>query len=435
MRFSAVSGLAAAGTLASAAQATMTAVRIESRSAITSRATNLHVEYDAALAPGSSVAFTYGSCDSTSENDTDHVVASRRSVGPISSSGRRLVWVLPKDLSESGGCVSAWGDDGQLLGRSESLDVTEAIRSVKARRHLGRRQSDDDEEEGIAMTLEAGFDVYGPWFDGVAALESKQGGEHVDAEAAKRKEVAIVGGGMSGLMTYLVLSQAGFSNLTILEASGRLGGRVRTEYLSGGPSDYSYQEMGPMRIPQTVSFGNATYNISDHAIFFQVADELNRLNAAAGRNDLDIDLIPFIQNSANGLMYFNENKLDDGLPPTVADVSEDPSLGPTSPEIPDSAIALAEELAALQPGLEFLQEIATNMWAAHSHFISMFDMVSSVSYDGVMKLTASQRTEALLVSLAISGPSLPSSSTTSMLQSRTRVPSCLILALTTTLIM
>lgn len=361
MRFSALSGLATA-TLASAHAATGP-VRIEAQSAINSRAANLHIDYDAPLEPGTTVAFTYGPCNAASERDADHVVASRRSVGPKAS--HRLVWVLPKDLTESGGCVSAWDHDGQLLGRSEPMHVEEAIRSARARRHLGRRQ----EDESIDMTPEEGFDVYGPWFDGVAALESKDSG-HVDVEAAKSKEIAIVGAGMSGLMTYLVLSQAGFTNLTLLEASSRLGGRVHTEYLTGGPEDYSYQEMGPMRIPKTVMYGNTTYNISDQVLFFQLADELNRLNGGSGHADLAIKMIPFIQNDANALMYFNENKMENGLPPTVGDVSQNPSLGPTRPEVPESAVELAEQMNALQPGSDFLLEIATNMWSAHSHFIS-----------------------------------------------------------------
>ena len=52
------------------------------------------------------------------------------------------------------------------------------------------------------MTEENGFDVLGPWFDGVAHL-TKTNITTVDEEAAKSKEIAIVGAGMSGLMTYL----------------------------------------------------------------------------------------------------------------------------------------------------------------------------------------------------------------------------------------
>lgn len=344
------------------------AVRIEARSPITSRATNLHVDYDVPVE--SSVAFTYGSCDSQSEQDANHAVVTR---GQSSSnkSSHRLVWVLPKDLSESGGCVSAWGEDGQLLGRSEPMDVLGAMRNSRSKRHLGRRADNEDELESIEMTPEAGFDVYGPWFDGVALLEGKGGGAHVDAEAAKAKEVAIVGAGMSGLMTYLTLTQAGLTNITILEGSERLGGRIHTEYLSGGPKDYSYQEMGPMRIPATYIHDNVTYNISDQQVFFQLADELNRINAANGRDDLGINLIPFIQYSPNGLMYYNENKMENGLPPINEDIALNPSLGPTTPEIPESAVELGEELEALLPGSDYLLEMAQNLWAAHSKFISM----------------------------------------------------------------
>lgn len=113
------------------------------------------------------------------------------------------------------------------------------------------------------MTNATGIDAWGPWFDGVELLRNKEIGA-VDVAKAKSKDIAIIGAGMSGLMTYLVLHQAGFTNVKIIEASQRLGGRVHTEYLSGGPFDYSYQEMGPMRFPETIEYSNETYNITDH---------------------------------------------------------------------------------------------------------------------------------------------------------------------------
>lgn len=113
------------------------------------------------------------------------------------------------------------------------------------------------------MTNATGIDAWGPWFDGVELLKDKEISAF-DANDAKSKDVAIVGAGMAGLMTYLVLSQAGLTNVRLIEASQRLGGRVHTEYLSGGPFDYSYQEMGPMRFPETVKYDNESYNITDH---------------------------------------------------------------------------------------------------------------------------------------------------------------------------
>ncbi len=94
------------------------------------------------------------------------------------------------------------------------------------------------------MGASNGIDTLGPWFEGVTLLKDKEPSA-VDVKAAKEKEIAIVGAGMSGLMSYLVLTQAGMKNIKILEAGQRLGGRVHTEYLSGGPFDYSYQVCVP----------------------------------------------------------------------------------------------------------------------------------------------------------------------------------------------
>jgi hypothetical protein len=212
----------------------------------------------------------------------------------------------------------------------------------------------------------------------VALLESSSE-QDIDVEAAKAKEVAIVGGGMSGLMTYLVLHQAGLKNITILEGSNRLGGRVHTEYLTGGPSDYSYQEMGPMRIPYQLQIEGEAYNISDQQPTIQIIEEINRVNAEAGRSELHINLIPFIQYSPNGLAYFNGQKLENGLPPTNADVDADPSLGYIPPEIPESAKILAAAVTAALPGNDFVAEIGNNIWQAHADFLSMYSQFSCCS--------------------------------------------------------
>ncbi|KAK3356578.1 hypothetical protein B0T25DRAFT_565931 [Lasiosphaeria hispida] len=64
--------------------------------------------------------------------------------------------------------------------------------------------------------------------------------------------------------------------VSIIEAGQRLGG-IHTEYLSGGPFNYSYQEMGSMRFPSTYrdSATNETMNITDHQMVFQLAEEIN----------------------------------------------------------------------------------------------------------------------------------------------------------------
>src|SRR5262249_36857505 len=150
------------------------------------------------------------------------------------------------------------------------------------------------------------------------------------------------------------------TNISIIEASQRLGGRVHTEYLSGGPFNYSYQEMGPMRFPATytVAATNETININDHQMVFFLAEELNKLN---GRNrNLSVDFIPWIQNNANGLVYKNGFKLGTGLPPTIAQIAANASLSP--PAILDAqTLSLQAEVAAFMSNASFAADMARNM--------------------------------------------------------------------------
>jgi hypothetical protein len=218
------------------------------------------------------------------------------------------------------------------------------------------------------MDHSTGIDVLGPWFDGVALLDNRQPGP-VDVKAAKAKEIAIVGAGMSGLMSYLVLTQAGMENIKILEAGERLGGRVHTEYLSGGPFDYSYQEMGPMRFPlryQDPTTGESL-NISDHQLVFQLADEMNRING--GDKNLSVDFIEWIQSNPNGLVYNNGFKLPSGLPPTVAQIEEDPWLGGPVKPLDESTEELVAAVEQYLPRPEFYAQMARNMFKAHKEWI------------------------------------------------------------------
>ena len=45
--------------------------------------------------------------------------------------------------------------------------------------------------------------------------------------------IAIVGGGLAGLAAAQRLTEAGFTNLILLEADSRLGGRIHTLYDEG----------------------------------------------------------------------------------------------------------------------------------------------------------------------------------------------------------
>lgn len=212
-------------------------VRLETRTKLNSRAANIHIFYDKLVEGALDVS--YGSCVDKQQADSHHVVVARHLA---STQAQRLVWLIPDDAF-SGGCLSAWSEDGILLGRSEPQDLASqrsrkrGVQEIQQRSALKKRDSSDF---SIAMDNATGIDAWGPWFDGVELLQSKNLSS-VDVSAAKNKKIGIVGGGMSGLMTFLALRQAGFENLEILEGGERLGGRVHTVYLSGGPFDYSYQ--------------------------------------------------------------------------------------------------------------------------------------------------------------------------------------------------
>lgn len=215
-------------------------VRLETRTKLNSRAANIHVFFDKLTEGG--VDVSYGSCVGRRQSDSHHTVVHRHV--PTTAAEQRLVWLIP-DGAFSGGCLSAWSDDGKLLGRSEPQELA-SRRSKRDGVHEIHKRSQSKKRAGpspITMAS-AGADVFGPWFDGVELLKSSNI-SGVDVAAAKSKKIGIVGAGMSGLMSFLALRQAGFDNLEMIEGGDRLGGRVHTVYLSGGPFDYSYQGPTP----------------------------------------------------------------------------------------------------------------------------------------------------------------------------------------------
>lgn len=229
-------------------------ISLDTKSALAPGLANIHIAFNAAV--DEILSFTYGSCSSVSKRDIDEdyvLIASGHGSEMRSSGDHRLVWIVPEDVT-SGGCLSAWIEEsGILVGRSEAKTLALSKKQKRAsaqemRKRDASLQKRQSGNESIVMSIDAGFDTLGPWFDGVELLTGKDVSS-VDVQAAKDKEITIVGAGMSGLMTFLCLHQAGFTNVSIVEAGQRLGGRVHTVYLTGGPFDYSYQEMGPMRFP------------------------------------------------------------------------------------------------------------------------------------------------------------------------------------------
>lgn len=303
------------------------------------------------------VDFSYGSCQQLTPHDSHHFIATS-----TDASQDRLVWTLPEDIF-SGGCISAWSTTTNvLLGRSEVQHLD--LHTMARRRHarLARRSNDPN---SILMDNSTGVNVWGPWFDGVEVLKNAECSA-IDSAAAKQKSIAIVGAGMSGLMAYLCLTQQGLTSVSLIEGGDRLGGRVQTVYLSGGPFDYSYQEMGPMRVPMTLTVANQTYNISDHQLVFQLVEEMNMLNKD-NHDDLHIDLIDWLEAGSRtlprdgGSNRVGEVDGQQGRPDNQGAVGQ---LGMSVEEIFD-------KVNKALPCEDFCVEMANNMFTAHRKWLGM----------------------------------------------------------------
>lgn len=309
---------------------------------------NIHVSFTENV-PEGHVSVFHGDCDIIQPEHAHHHVSTfilKRDAVPD-----RLVWLVPEDAVD-GGCLHAYSGD-RLLGRSEPISMTVSRRKRELLHEIG--------------------DSNGLWFDGVQYLESKNVSETV-TEQAKKKRIAIVGGGMSGLMTSLLLSSVGLHNWHITESSNRIGGRVRTKYLDGtSPGDYQYQEMGPMRFPVSIKYEDTDeeLEIQDHKMVFQLADVLNKLNQQ-NNSDLAIKFIPWYQNTPNVPANSRGKRLPNGRIPTRAQLAADPSLAnPTpmaaDPDAVEYGLEALEEFIDLSP--ERVRNISANVFKAHREAI------------------------------------------------------------------
>jgi monoamine oxidase len=304
---------------------------------------NVHIEYDDEAFEGD-VIVVYGDCNMKHHNERHHELGSTfvgRSARPD-----RLVWIVP-DNAMHGGCLHAYSDSA-LIGRSAPITVKQPTRK----------------REEISEVA----DMTGPWFDGVAYMQSKQNSGAFVA-AAKSKKIAILGGGMSGLMTSLLLDSVGIHDWHITESSQRIGGRIRTKYLAGStPDQYQYQEMGPMRFPVSTKYAdtNETVDIQDHKMVFQLADVLNQMNGA--NSSLAVNFIPWIQSSPNVPANSNGYRLPNGRIPSAAQLKANASLALAPYNAPDAeAEEHAEEALESFMGItpEVLRNISTNIYQAH----------------------------------------------------------------------
>ncbi|KAK4939410.1 hypothetical protein LTR10_020307 [Elasticomyces elasticus] len=339
--------------LCSSALAASLPVSLHVKRAIDSGLANIHVSYDQPVQDG--IVFTYGSCRAKFPGEAHHLVGRAKDCNHD-----RLLWKVP-DYAPTGQCLSAWDSKQSLIGRSGPIGITPSTRTTQ--RRLRKRQS-----FAIPMDNSSGIDAEGPWFDGVALLKNKEISA-VNAQEAKAKEIAIVGAGMAGLITWLALNQSGMTNLSIIEAGQRLGGRVHTAYF-GDPSERQYQEMGPMRFPLSITSSetNETLQIQDHHIVFQLADEVNNLNG--NNSNFTVNFIKWYQTNPNGLYYVNGSRFANGTVPTVSQVAANASLaGASSTENDPSLDALDTTIDNIIDDQSFIAQMAKNIYQAHKTFL------------------------------------------------------------------
>ncbi|KAF9878346.1 fusarubin cluster-oxidoreductase [Colletotrichum karsti] len=217
------------------------------------------------------------------------------------------------------------------------------------------------------------FDSNGAWFQQVADIAGNS-----TSRKTSNVSIAIVGGGVSGLATGLMLDSVGVHNWEIIEASERVGGRFRTIFV-GDTEEFA--EMGPMRLPYKVTYNsdNSTHEYTDHRMTFQLAELLNEMN----NNDpkYKIDFIPWIQHHPNELLALGTGRHPDGRVPTRAEIAADPSLGTppvmTSAEYNDTK----KELNRILKNETLLREIQADVWRAHKQVMDLgYDDWSEQSY-------------------------------------------------------
>lgn len=218
------------------------------------------------------------------------------------------------------------------------------------------------------------FDALGAWFDGVAAINT------TSVPRRSNASIAIVGAGISGLATALMLDSVGVRNWELIEASDRVGGRFRTKFV-GDTEEFA--EMGPMRLPHQVTYksDNSTHIYTEHQLTFQLAEWLNELN----KNDTKwkVDFIPWIQHHPNELLARGTGRLAGGSIPTRAEIAANESLGTSAPLMSAEYDNTKEKMNEILKNEEILKSIQKDPWRAHKK--AMDDGLDDFSEQALMR--------------------------------------------------
>jgi len=303
--------------------------------------------------PNSLTAF-YTSCSHPNDTTPDDIIGQYTVRG---QHPQRLAWAVPSN-AQSDNCVFIYNQDENHHNEGSSKVIGKS-KPVHIKRKVQKRSA---AEMGIPLLQD--FDSLGTWFDGVASIKQKtdyKGGVSSGA-SPKNASIAIVGGGISGLATALMLDSVGVHNWEIIEASGRVGGRFRTKYMA---DTQEWAEMGPMRLPHSVTYkeDNETLLYTDHQLTFQMAEILNTMNKNASR--WRIDFIPWIQHHPNELIAQGTRRHADGRIPTRGEIEANPDLNDppsmTSAEYEDSE----KKMDNILKDTKTLKSIQKDVWRAH----------------------------------------------------------------------
>lgn len=82
-------------------------------------------------------------------------------------------------------------------------------------------------------------------------------------------KVCIIGAGAAGLYTAMMLKFLGVTDVVILEATERVGGRCYTQTLSDDKIHHDYYDVGAMRIPEVPWMQQYALNVTTVLILIQ----------------------------------------------------------------------------------------------------------------------------------------------------------------------